>query len=114
MEPIPEPVRVMVVCNTNVYFPDNTRPILLTSTEAGQNFDNRNIYKNESYDKNIVHLGYTSTNIENLPRAGIENNICEQNIENIQNVYTNLSVPKKRKLSQDSPLVKSEPGILFI
>lgn len=93
-------------------FSDNNRPILLTS-ETGQNFDNRSIYKNENYDKNIVHLGYTPTNLENLQRNGIDNNICEQNIENIQNVYTNLSVPKKRKLSQDSPLVKSEPGMNF-
>lgn len=64
------------------------------------------MYKNDNYDKNIVHLGYAPAAIEN-------NGICEQNIENIQNVYTNLSAPKKRKLSQDSPLVKSEPGILI-
>lgn len=93
------------------YVADNSRPILLTSTETGQSFDNRNIYKNENYDKNIVQLGYPSSNLDNLQRTNIENNICEQNLENIPNVYTNLSVPKKRKLSQDSPLVKSEPGL---
>lgn len=83
---------------------------MLTTTDTGQNFDNRNVYKNDSYDKNIVQLGYTPATIENLQRNGIENSLCDQSIENIQNVYTNLSVPKKRKLSQDSPLVKSEPG----
>lgn len=93
-----------------VFISDNTRPILLATTDTGQNFDSRNVYKNDNFDKNIVHLGYTPATIENLQRNGIENNLCDQNIENIQNVYTNLSVPKKRKLSQDSPLVKSEPG----
>lgn len=81
----------------------------MTSTENGGTFVNGGIYKNDSYEKNIVHVGYTPKNIENLPRNGIENNICEQNMES---VYTNLSVPKKRKLSQDSSLVKSEPGML--
>ncbi|XP_050503840.1 myelin regulatory factor-like protein isoform X2 [Diabrotica virgifera virgifera] len=87
---------------------DTNRPILLASPESAPNFD-RSIYKSDDFDKNMVHLGYNH-NIENLPRNNIDNNICEQNLDNIQNVYTNLqAAPKKRKLSQDSPLVKSEP-----
>lgn len=58
----------------------------------------------------MVHLSYNH-NIENLQRTNLENNICEQSLESIPGVYTNLqSASKKRKLSQDSPLVKSEPG----
>lgn len=96
-------IRVEIIC---LSITDSSRQILLTTTETTQNFDNRNVYKNDNYDKNIVHLGYAPTTIEG--------DLCEQNIENIQNVYTNLSVPKKRKLSQDSPLVKSEPGIIDV
>ncbi|KAJ8949188.1 hypothetical protein NQ318_021681 [Aromia moschata] len=96
----------MILAEANVT--DNTRPILLSSTESPQNFD-RNIYKNEDYDKSMVHLSYNH-GIENLPRSSIDNNMCEQNLDTMQNVYTNLqNAPKKRKLSQDSPLVKSEP-----
>lgn len=88
---------------------DNSRTILLSTSDSSQTFDSRNIYKSEDYEKSIVHLGYN--NIENIQRNNIEDNICEQNLENIQTVYTNLSTAKKRKLSQDQPLVKSEPGI---
>ncbi|KAG5886872.1 hypothetical protein JTB14_024729 [Gonioctena quinquepunctata] len=87
---------------------DNNRPILLPSSDSPSNFD-RNIFKNDEYEKNMVHMAYNH-NIENLPRNNIENNMCEQNLDSMQGVYTNLqSAPKKRKLSQDSPLVKSEP-----
>ncbi|XP_018568182.1 myelin regulatory factor isoform X2 [Anoplophora glabripennis] len=96
----------MILPENNVA--DNTRQIILPATEPAQNFD-RGIYKNEDYEKNMVHLGYNH-NIENLQRANMENNICEQSLESIPGVYTNLqSASKKRKLSQDSPLVKSEP-----
>lgn len=71
------------------------------------------LVKNGDYDKSqLVHLGF-NPNIEmQIPRTNIETNICNPtNIENIA-VYTNLqNAPKKRKLSQDIPLVKSEPGI---
>ncbi|XP_008194461.1 myelin regulatory factor isoform X2 [Tribolium castaneum] len=71
---------------------------LMIPEDSNQNFTDRGIYKG---DENLVHLGYT---------PAIENNLCEPNLDNIQTVYTNLqSAPKKRKLSQDSPLVKSEP-----
>ncbi|KAJ8917380.1 hypothetical protein NQ315_002404, partial [Exocentrus adspersus] len=88
--------------------PDNTRQIILPAAEPAQNFD-RNIYKNEDYDKGMVHLNYNH-NMEGLQRANMEGSMCEQGLENISGVYTNLqSASKKRKLSQDSPLVKSEP-----
>ncbi|VEN58112.1 unnamed protein product, partial [Callosobruchus maculatus] len=75
---------------------DNNRPILM-STDSPQSFD-RNI-----------HLNYNH-NIESIQRNNIDNSLCDSNLDNIQNVYTNLqSIPKKRKLSQDSMLVKSEP-----
>ena len=86
-----------------IIMPEDNRQILLGNGDSNQNFTERGIYKENEFEKNhLVHLGYNST---------IENNICEPNLENIQTVYTNLqSAPKKRKLSQDSPLVKSEPG----
>ncbi|XP_063925121.1 myelin regulatory factor isoform X2 [Zophobas morio] len=85
-----------------IIMPEDNRQILLGNGDSNQNFTERGIYKENEFEKNhLVHLGYNST---------IENNICEPNLENIQTVYTNLqSAPKKRKLSQDSPLVKSEP-----
>ncbi|KAJ8939737.1 hypothetical protein NQ314_011023 [Rhamnusium bicolor] len=76
---------------------NNTRPILLPTTESAQNFD-RGIYKNEDYEKNMVHLSYNH-NIDSLQRGSIENNLCEQNLDNIQGVYTNLqSAPKKEEI----------------
>lgn len=62
------------------------------------------------FDKTqLVHLGY-NTNVDMPP---ITQN-CDPPMENIQAVYTNLqNVSKKRKLSQDVPLVKSEPGKFF-
>ncbi|XP_074040694.1 myelin regulatory factor homolog 1 [Leptinotarsa decemlineata] len=87
---------------------DNSRPILLPSSDTSSNFE-RSIFKNDEYEKNMVHLGYNH-NIENLSRTNVENSMCEQNLDSLQGVYTNLqSAPKKRKLSQDSPIVKSEP-----
>ncbi|CAG9814774.1 unnamed protein product [Phaedon cochleariae] len=87
---------------------DNSRPILLAPSEPGQTFDG-SIFKSDEYDKNMVHLGYNHA-IDGLPRSNVEGDLCEQSLDNIQSVYTNLqSAPKKRKLSQDSPLVKSEP-----
>ncbi|XP_019878240.1 myelin regulatory factor-like protein isoform X3 [Aethina tumida] len=87
---------------------ENNRQMLLTTPDNGQNYD-RSLFKNESYEKNnLVHVSY-SHSMEQMPRNGMEDNLCEQNLDNIQ-VYTNLqSVQKKRKLSLDSPLVKSEP-----
>lgn len=62
----------------------------------------------------MVHLSYNH-NIDNLQRVNIENNMCDQSLESLPGVYTNLqSASKKRKLSQDSPLVKSEPGEIFM
>lgn len=95
------------------YFVDNNRQLLLPTSDTSQNFD-RSLYKNDEYEKehNIVHLPFNH-NIETIQRTNIDaNNLCEQNLDNIQNVYTNLqSASKKRKLSQDSAMVKSEPGI---
>lgn len=84
-----------------IMIPEDNRGIILTNGgDSNQNFTDRTMYKGD--DNHLVHLGYN---------PGIENNLCEPNLDNIQTVYTNLqSAPKKRKLSQDSPLVKSEPG----
>ncbi|XP_076254672.1 uncharacterized protein LOC143192835 isoform X3 [Rhynchophorus ferrugineus] len=93
---------------------DANRQILLPNvqTETNSNY-NRSLYEQEDFgeDKHIVHLGYSS-GMENVPRTGnLDNTInLEGNIENIPTVYTNLqNASKKRKLSQDSALVKSEP-----
>lgn len=70
------------------------------------------LVKNGEYEKSqLVHLGFNSGMDVQIPRTNLEGNICETpNIESMT-VYTNLqSAPKKRKLSQDIPLVKSEPG----
>ncbi|XP_060532862.1 myelin regulatory factor [Cylas formicarius] len=88
---------------------DSTRSLLLATTESTTPNFSRNGYK-EDFDKGqLVHLGYGTT-IENMPRAEMEGGLCEQNLDGMPGVYTNLqSVSKKRKLSQDSLLVKSEP-----
>ncbi|CAG9861760.1 unnamed protein product [Phyllotreta striolata] len=95
----------IIISEANVT--DNNRQLLLSSSEPAA-YD-RSMYKNDDYEKNIVHLGY-NPNIENIPRNGLDNNLCEQTIDNMPAVYTNLQTStKKRKLSQDSLLVKSEP-----
>ncbi|GJQ75423.1 hypothetical protein Trydic_g23591 [Trypoxylus dichotomus] len=58
---------------------------------------------NEFDKTQLVHLGYNA----NVEMPSIPQN-CDPPMENIQAVYANLQ-PKKRKLSQDVPLVKSEP-----
>lgn len=81
------------------------------ASDANQNYAERSdtallrLMKNGEYEKSqLVHLGFGS-NVE------MASNICEPNLENMQNVYTNLqNAPKKRKISQETPLVKSEPG----
>jgi hypothetical protein len=87
-----------------IIMPEDNRQILLSNGDSNQNFTTRTIYKGD--DNHLVHLGYN---------PAIEGNLCEPNLDNMQTVYTNLqSAPKKRKLSQDSPLVKSEPGTIAI
>lgn len=91
------------------------RQILLANGDSSQTFADRALYKGDEFDKNhhLVHLGYNPGIDVGIARPNIENSLCggEPGLDNIQTVYTNLqSAPKKRKLSQDSPLVKSEPG----
>lgn len=76
------------------------------------------VKNNGDYDKTqLVHLGF-NPNIDTMQiqRTSLDNNnICNaNNLDNIA-VYTNLqnANPKKRKLSQDIPLVKSEPGKIY-
>lgn len=58
-------------------------------------------------DKHMVHLTFTPS-IDNISRPSPDSAI---DMESIPNVYTTLQGPcKKRKLSQESPMVKSEPG----
>ncbi|KAK4878641.1 hypothetical protein RN001_011147 [Aquatica leii] len=105
------------------------RQIVIHNADSNQNYADRTVLldncprnevrrsndlllvKNGEYDKSLVHLGFASSIEMQLPqRQHVENGLCENNIENIQAVYTNLqNAPKKRKLSQDVPLVKSEP-----
>lgn len=81
------------------------------ASDTNQNYAERSdtallrLMKNGEYEKSqLVHLGFGS-NVDIAP------SICESNLENMQNVYTNLqNAPKKRKISQEAPLVKSEPG----
>ncbi|XP_044261502.1 myelin regulatory factor isoform X3 [Tribolium madens] len=88
-----------IMQDAGLMIPEDNRQILLTNGDSNQNFTDRGMYKGD--ENHLVHLGYS---------PAIENNLCEPNLDNIQTVYTNLqSAPKKRKLSQDSPLVKSEP-----
>ncbi|CAH0548897.1 unnamed protein product [Brassicogethes aeneus] len=96
---------------TEAALDENNRQILLASQDANQNFER---YKTEDYDKtSIVHLAYQQhqqqQQLEPLPaRTNLED---PSSIESIHaTVYTNLQTArKKRKLSQESPLVKSEP-----
>lgn len=72
--------------------------------------------KNEEYEKaQMLHMGFNGNVEMPLGTTRQDVSLCE-NVENIQTVYTNLqNVPsKKRKHSQDVPLVKSEPGIMLI
>lgn len=86
-------------------------------TEANLIRNNNNgvllINKPEEFDKQqLLHLGFNPNVEMQIPaRQNLDTVICDNNeIENMQAVYTNLqSAPKKRKLSQDVPLVKSEP-----
>ncbi|XP_031330004.1 myelin regulatory factor homolog 1 isoform X2 [Photinus pyralis] len=65
----------------------------------------------KSDESQLVHLGFTSNIEMQLPQRQPSEGLCETgSIDNIQAVYTNLqNASKKRKLSQDLPLVKSEP-----
>ncbi|KAL1501325.1 hypothetical protein ABEB36_006667 [Hypothenemus hampei] len=105
-EGVPEHTIILAENNS-----DNTRQILLPNVqpEPSSSF-NRPLYEQKDFsdEKHMVHLTFTP-NVENLPRPTMEN-LENNNLENIPNVYTNLrSVGKKRKLSQDNALVKSEP-----
>ncbi|XP_030749081.1 myelin regulatory factor isoform X2 [Sitophilus oryzae] len=103
-----------IILSDNVQDPNRQILLPTVQTEPNSNYS-RSLYEPQKdfvEDKHIVHLGFTS-GIESLPRSSnldsAINNV-ENNIENIPSVYTNLqNVPKKRKLSQDSALVKSEP-----
>lgn len=90
------------------------RPVLLESCPRGEvRRGDLLLVKNGEYDKShLVHLGFDSNiDIQLAQRTNLDNAICDNSMENMQAVYTNLqSAPKKRKLSQDVPLVKSEPG----
>ncbi|KAF5290050.1 hypothetical protein FQA39_LY14831 [Lamprigera yunnana] len=108
----------------------NRQIVIQNNSDSNQNYTDRTVLlegcprgevrrandlllvKNGDYEKSsLVHLGFTSNIDMQIPqRQHVENSICENNLENIQAVYTNLqNAPKKRKLSQDLPLVKSEP-----
>lgn len=97
----------------------NDRSVLLencTRTENRRNGNDLLLVKNTEFDKNqLLHLGFNSNLEMQLPqRQNLDTVICENSIDGIQTVYTNLqNVPnsKKRKLSQESPCVKSEPGL---
>ena len=110
------------------------RQMLMSDAAAAQNYlsqrpdtadilrRNQNellLLKNGDYDKSqLVHMGYGHGHGMEMPvvqRSGAMEGgagaLCEPAMDNMQAVYTNLqSVSKKRKLSQDQPLVKSEPG----
>lgn len=103
------PDRIILPGETGIA--DN-RQILLANSEPTQNFAERSVYKGDEFDKNhLVHLGYNTGLDATIARTNIEGGLCDNGLDGIATVYTNLqNVSKKRKLSQDSPLVKSEPG----
>ncbi|KAK9886512.1 hypothetical protein WA026_016791 [Henosepilachna vigintioctopunctata] len=85
--------------------------IILTENQNTPNFEDR-IYNKvqQEFDKNYVICDCNNLEL-NLPRNNLEQNLCDQNVDGIQTVYTNLqNVPKKRKLSQDICSPKIEPG----
>ncbi|CAG9770761.1 unnamed protein product [Ceutorhynchus assimilis] len=93
--------------------PDNNRQIILPNVQSEQQpaFDH-SLYESKDFEeeKHMVHLTFTP-GMENMSRSNLESGIAlENNLENIPTVYTNLqSASKKRKLSQESTMVKSEP-----
>ncbi|XP_045467204.1 myelin regulatory factor-like protein [Harmonia axyridis] len=87
---------------------DNRSIILTGEQQNAQHFEER-IYNKvqQDFDKNYVICECNTLDL-NLPRNGM----CEQNVEGMKTVYTNLqNAPKKRKLSQDVVSPKVEPGI---
>ncbi|XP_044763385.1 myelin regulatory factor [Coccinella septempunctata] len=76
--------------------------------QTGQNFEERIYTKvQQEFDKNYVICECNTLEL-NLPRNGM----CEQNVDNMKAVYTNLqNAPKKRKLSQEVVSPKIEPGV---
>ncbi|XP_025834223.1 myelin regulatory factor [Agrilus planipennis] len=102
--------------NSNQNYPERT--LMIDGCPRAEGLTRRNgndivLVKNGDYEKpQLVHLGISpSIDMQQIgTRATMENPLCEPGLDNIQNVYTNLqNSSKKRKLSQDSPLVKSEP-----
>lgn len=100
--------RLIIPSDSNLT--DSRNLILSGDQQTGQNFEER-IYNKvqQEFDKNYVICECNTLDM-NIPRAGI----CEQNVENMKAVYTNLqNAPKKRKLSQDIVSPKIEPGEWF-
>lgn len=118
------------ILHNRILVPDEpNRPIIIqNNADPNQNYTDRTILLEnctraevrrttndlllvKSDESQLVHLGFTSNIEMQLPQRQTSESICETgNIDNIQAVYTNLqNASKKRKLSQDLPLVKSEP-----
>lgn len=94
-------------------FLDNNRQILLPNVQSEQSTTfNRPMYDQKDFveEKHMVHLTFTP-GMESMPRGNLESGISlDSNLESLPSVYTNLqSASKKRKLSQESTMVKSEP-----
>ncbi|ERL90242.1 myelin regulatory factor-like protein isoform X2 [Dendroctonus ponderosae] len=88
--------------------PENNRQLLISNASETGPIYNPSMYEQKEFmeDKHMVHLTFTP-NIDNISRPNPES---AMDIENIPNVYTTLQGPcKKRKLSQESPMVKREP-----
>lgn len=99
----------MIISEGNI---DSNQQNFVDNCQRNDNLLRRNtsndlVLIKSSGESPLVHLGFNA----NVDMSQIPQQNCEAPpMENI--VYTNLqNVSKKRKLSQDVPLVKSEPGI---
>lgn len=94
----------------------NRHILIQTAQDSNQGYTERPILNENNLVRLVKNTGeYDKTQLVHMGLgAGVDmpNGICEQGgLENVPAVYTNLqNAPKKRKLSQEMPLVKSEPG----